>query len=116
MRSSPPKRPIGNRRRQTLGELRQLQRLAGSAIFRSLGQDDRMQSTWVDGRDMHAVVGEFIQPNDRLTSFERLEIYNRQYWFRLIDGLYEDYPGLLAVLGNARFSRLTRAYIAKYPF
>ena len=35
------------------------------------------------------VADTFIKPNDRLTSFERLEIYNRQYWFRLIDCFYD---------------------------
>ena len=57
----------------------------------------------------------FIKPNDRLTSFERLEIYNRQYWFRLIDCFYDDYPGLRAVLGDRKFDRLARAYLARYP-
>ena len=27
-----------------------------------------------------AVAEKFIRPNDRLTSFERLQIYNQQYW------------------------------------
>ena len=36
---------------------------------------------------MRAAASEFIKPNDRLSSFERLEIYNRQYWFRLLDCL-----------------------------
>ena len=27
-----------------------------------------------------------------------LEIYNRQYWFRVLDCLYDDYPGLRAIL------------------
>ncbi len=57
----------------------------------------------------------FIKPNDRLTSFERLEIYNRQYWFRILGCFYEDYPGLRAVLGDSKFERLARAYLAKYP-
>ncbi len=53
----------------------------------------------------------FIKPNDRLTSFERLEIYNRQYWFRLRDCFYDDYPGLRAILGERRFERLAAAYL-----
>ena len=44
-----------------------------------------------------------IRPNDRLTSFERLEIYNRQYWFRLYSCFEEDFPGLQAILGRAQF-------------
>ena len=64
---------------------------------------------------MGAEASEFIKPNDRLSSFERLEIYNRQYWFRLLDCLYEDYPGLLAVLGEKRFLKCVRAYLVRYP-
>ena len=45
---------------------------------------------------MAEVAAEFIKPNDRLTSFERLEIYNRMYWFRLIDCVRDDCPGLRA--------------------
>ncbi len=41
----------------------------------------------------------FIAPNSRLTSFERLEIYNRQYWFRVLGALAEDFPALRSVIG-----------------
>ena len=68
-----------------------------------------------DGRNLRAEAAGFIKPNDRLSSFERLEIYNRQYWFRLLDCLYEDYPGLLAVLGERKFLKLATAYLARYP-
>ena len=61
------------------------------------------------------VVAEFIKPNDRLTSFERLEIYNRQYWYRIFSCFAEDFPGLRAVLGDRKFERLARAYLARYP-
>ena len=64
---------------------------------------------------MKKVVAGFIKPNDRLTSFERLEIYNRQYWYRLKDCFYDDYPGLRAVLGDRRFERMAQAYLARHP-
>ena len=76
---------------------------------------DGMQSKWTDGRPTKKVAESFIKPNDRLTSFERLEIYNRQYWFRLRDCFYEDYPGLRAILGDKKFERLADAYLARYP-
>jgi hypothetical protein len=74
-----------------------------------------MQSRWSDGQPMKKVAGGFIKPNDRLSSFERLEIYNRQYWFRLHDCFYDDYPGLRAVLGDRRFARLAQAYLMEHP-
>ncbi len=64
---------------------------------------------------MTDVAKRFVKPNDRLTSFERLEIYNRQYWFRVLDSFYEDYPGLRAVLGERTFIKMAEAYLVKYP-
>jgi hypothetical protein len=85
------------------------------AISRPLTPGWQTRRTWFDGRPTSEVFGSFIKPNDRLTSFERLEIYNKQYWFRLLDCLYDDYPGLRAILGQAKFRRLSIAYLDKYP-
>jgi len=85
------------------------------AVVRPLAAGDRMQRRWTDGRPMAAVAAEFIKPNDRLTAFDRLEIYNRMYWFRIIDCFYDDCPGLRAALGERKFSRLAVAYLAKHP-
>jgi len=84
-------------------------------VFRPLTEQDGMQPRWTDGRGMKNVADTFIKPNDRLNSFERLEIYNRVYWFRVLDCLYDDYPGLRAVLGEKKFMALVTAYLAKYP-
>jgi hypothetical protein len=96
-------------------QLKELQSLMANVVFRPLTADDRMQPRWKGGRKMAAVADTFIKPNDRLTSFERLEIYNRVYWFRVLDCLYDDYPGLRAILGEKRFMALITAYLAKYP-
>jgi hypothetical protein len=85
------------------------------AIFRPLSARWRMQSKSGDGRDLRAEAAGFIKPNSRLNSFERLEIYNRQYWFRLLDCLYDDYPGLLTVLGERKFLKFAIAYLERYP-
>jgi hypothetical protein len=60
-------------------------------------------------------IKDVIKPNDRLSSFERLEIYNRQYWFRVLNSFAEDFPGVRAVLGAAVFDRIARAYISQCP-
>ena len=86
-----------------------------TALFRPLTSQDRMQTRWIDNSATSEVAERFIKPNDRLTSFERLEIYNRCYWFRVLDCLYDDYPGLRAVLGERKFMKLITAYLGKYP-
>jgi len=100
---------------QTAAQLRELQRKSLSAIRYPLTRGGDMQSRWMDGRRMSDVVSEFIKPNDRLSSFERLQIYNRQYWYRLMDCLWDDYPGLRAILGARKFEKLRLAYLDRYP-
>lgn len=91
------------------------QRTLKDALIRPLAPGDHTQKKWIDGRPMTEFAAEFIKPNDRLTSLERLQIYNRMYWYRLLDCFREDTPGLRAVLGERRFMRLAEAYLTKYP-
>lgn len=86
-----------------------------AAVMRPLTSSERMQPRWVNGKKTSEVVSRFIKPNDRLTSFERLEIYNRQYWFRILECFYEDFPGLREVLGSRQFEKMAQAYLAQNP-
>ncbi|OYW78173.1 MAG: hypothetical protein B7Z37_00605 [Verrucomicrobia bacterium 12-59-8] len=91
---------------RTNADLRQLQRTMAAALMQPLTRQDGMSaSTQVD----------FIKANDRMSGFERLEIYARQYWFRLLDCLYDDYPALRVFLGERRFHKLCRDYLAQHP-
>ncbi|MDP9147091.1 MAG: DNA-binding domain-containing protein [Acidobacteriota bacterium] len=85
------------------------------AVMQPLTFSERMQRVAPDGQSMRAYASRFIKPNDRLTSFERLEIYNRQYWFRLLSSMVEDFPGLRVILGDARFESMSKAYITDCP-
>lgn len=122
-RRSGPTRPTGlkappkhaPRRLATTADVIRLQRLMTHILVRPLTKNDGLQPTWIDGRAMTEVADEFIKPNDRLSAFERLQLYNRMYWFRLIDIMHDDNPGLRAVLGERKFVRLIEAYLAKYP-
>src|SRR5271154_883671 len=100
---------------QTKSQFYELQKLMATAVMRPLARGDKMQVKWIDGQRTEIIVKKFIKPNDRLTSFERLEIYNRQYWFRIRQCFYEDYPGLRAILGDKKFDQLADAYLAKFP-
>ena len=92
-----------------------LQRRMARAVMTPLTSSEGMQRVAANGRSMRAVAAEFIKPNDRLTSFERLEIYNRQYWFRVLSSFAEDFPGLRAVLGGRRFDAVSQAYVKDCP-
>jgi hypothetical protein len=92
-----------------------LQRAVARAVMQPLTRSERMQRKAPGGGRMGAYAARYIKPNDRLTSFERLENYNRQYWFRVLGSLVEDFPGLRAVLGGRRFEAMCKAYLTECP-
>jgi hypothetical protein len=96
-------------------KLAALQRTMARAVMQPLTATERMQNRAPDGKSMRAYASRFIKPNDRVTSFERLEIYNRQYWFRLLSSMIEDFPGLRAVLGDKQFEAMSKAYLVDCP-
>jgi hypothetical protein len=96
-------------------KLLKLQRTMARAVMQPLTASEHMQRKAPDGLAMRSYAARFIKPNDRLTSFERLEIYNRQYWFRLFSSMSEDFPGLRSVLGERRFDAMCKAYLTDCP-
>ena len=95
--------------------LHDIQKAMFSAVRNPLTANDDMGPTLKNGRSTKEIAETIIKPNDRLTSVERLEIYNRQYWFRLVDCLYDDFPGLKLILGNKKFYSLTKKYLDSNP-
>lgn len=98
-----------------MSELLDIQRRVAAAILHPLTKAETMSRRRRDGTSNTREADALIRPNDRLTSFERLEIYNRQYWFRLYSALEEDFPGLKAVIGSAKFERVMRDYLTDCP-
>jgi hypothetical protein len=91
------------------------QRRMAEDVSRPLTADFAMQDVSPGGTSVEEIAAGYIKPNDLLSSFERLEIYNRQYWFRLIGAVSEDYPALNAVLGQERCDALILAYLKENP-
>jgi hypothetical protein len=95
--------------------LLEMQRRMAEDVMRPLTADFQMQPTTSDGQSTSEIAESYIKPNSSLSSFDRLEIYNRQYWFRLIDAVSEDFPALNAVLGSEAFDLLVLAYLRDNP-
>ena len=88
--------------------LLELQRRMSQDVMRPLAPDFSMQA-------MDEIDVSYIKPGSLLSSFERLEIYNRQYWFRVIAAVSEDFPALQLVLGEEKFDSLVLAYLRENP-
>jgi len=95
--------------------LAHIQREMARAVMMPLTSDEQMRREAPDGRSMEKVAATFIAPNSRLSSFERLEIYNRQYWFRVLGALAEDFPALRTVVGGRAFEAISVAYLTAHP-
>lgn len=95
--------------------LAHIQREMARAVMMPLTAEEEMQRESPDGKAMERVAASFIAPNSRLSSFERLEIYNRQYWFRVLGALTEDFPALRSVIGARSFEAMSVAYLTAHP-
>lgn len=95
--------------------LLETQRRIAAALMVPLTAEGRMPQRTARGTSMRAEAALILKPNDRLSSLERLDIYSRSYWFRVLDSLREDFPGLEAIVGRARFARLATHYLRECP-
>ncbi len=98
-----------------MSSLLDLQRRVARVVMQPLAPGDRMRRRSLNGGSVIAEAEALIKPNKLLSSFERLEIYNRQYWFRILTCFSEDFPGLRAIVGARQFAGLMRAYLADSP-
>jgi hypothetical protein len=56
-----------------------------------------------------------VTPSRALSGLERLAIYNRAYYARLLECLRESYPVLFHALGEDAFGSFALDYLQKYP-
>jgi len=92
-----------------------IQRRFSEALMTPLNSEEGISDRTQRGQPMQQIAEEIVKPNSRLSSTERLEIYSRSYWFRIISSLNEDFVGLRAVVGDRKFDALVEAYLAENP-
>jgi len=95
--------------------LLEIQRRFTEALITPLNSEEGIAERTQSGEPMQQAAEQIVKPNSRLSSTERLEIYSRSYWFRIISSLNEDFVGLRAVVGDRKFDALVEAYLAANP-
>jgi hypothetical protein len=109
----PPASPI--RLRRAPERLLVWQRTLHSLVTRPLDSRGRTSRAPLDGVAAPRLARSLVKPSATLEPLERIEIYNRMYWARVLDSLAEDFPGLRALLGEERFTELSCRYLAAHP-
>jgi hypothetical protein len=56
-----------------------------------------------------------VRGNARESADAMFGVYRNAYWARLAEALGNDFPGLKALMGDAPFDTMARAYVARHP-
>ncbi|RYD34905.1 MAG: DUF2063 domain-containing protein [Verrucomicrobiaceae bacterium] len=104
----------------TMKPLEELQREFFSAIRMPLRGTSRESTELTPSDEGHAEeflakARELMKSGENLSSEERLELYHRQYWFRVLDSVAEDFPVLRKMAGEREFWDLMEAYMRACP-
>ena len=57
----------------------------------------------------------YITSTPALKAYERMEIYNQQYWYRLLTIMQEEFPVLRHLMGIEAFNSLVEKYLGEFP-
>lgn len=96
-------------------KLKRNQTWFGSIIARPIDENSKMNSVSPSGRQMESEAAEYILPSPTLRPDQRIQIYNQQYWWRLLDTLHEVYPFLTRLFGYFDFNQtIGFPYLVKY--
>jgi hypothetical protein len=97
-------------------KLKKTQMWFGSIISRPIDEDSKMNPISPSGNPMEIEACDFIKPSPTLRPAERIEIYNQQYWWRLLSVLHETFPMVTRLFGYHDFNRMIAIpYLVKYP-
>jgi hypothetical protein len=80
-------------------------------VYTGVESDDARRVIDVGTEAVEAVVTR----SRSLTALERLDIYHRAYFARLIECLRDEFPVLLHALGDEAFDAFALGYLQKYP-
>jgi hypothetical protein len=96
-------------------ELKHLQEWFGSIIERPIDVNSRMMLKSPTGRAMEDEASEYITPSPTLAPHQRIELYNQQYWWRLLTIMHESFPFVTRLFGYADFNeRIATPFLCRY--
>lgn len=97
-------------------KLKKTQKWFASIITRPIDEDSRMNPISPSGTAMEEEACDYIRPSPALRPAQRIQIYNQQYWWRLLNILQEAYPLVTRLFGYYDFNQsIAIPYLVKYP-
>lgn len=96
--------------------LKKLQQWFGGIIGRPIDEDSRINPLTPAGNPIEEESAIYITPSHSLRPAQRIQIYNQQYWWRLLNTMHESFPLVTRLFGYYDFNKtLAIPYLVKYP-
>lgn len=97
-------------------QLKKTQQWFGSIIGRPVDENSLMNPISPSGHPMDQEAANFISPSPTLRPAQRIQLYNQQYWWRLLNTFHDMFPLLLRLFGYHDFNKtIGIPYLVKYP-
>lgn len=97
-------------------ELKDTQKWFASIITRPIDQDNNIMPVSPTGNSIEEESKQYIVPSKGLKEYERIQIYNQQYWWRLLTIMHENFPLVTRLFGYYNFNQqIGFPYLEKYP-
>lgn len=93
-----------------------LQSWFGKVISQPIDEASRINPNAPSGKPIEEEAKAFIKPSKTLSPKERIEIYNQQYWWRLLNIMHENFPLVTRLFGYYDFNQTVAIpYLEKHP-
>lgn len=95
--------------------LREHQTWFSSIITRPIDESSQINPLSPSGRPISEEAAEWITPSCTLKPYQRIQIYNQQYWWRLLSTLHKTFPLVVRLYGYRDFNdTIAVPYLQKY--
>lgn len=97
-------------------DLKDTQDWFASIITRPIDDENKMEMVSPSGKPMEEEAAKYIAPSPTMAPHSRIELYNQQYWWRLIATMQEIFPLVTRLFGHHGFNnQIAVPYLQKYP-
>lgn len=97
-------------------QLKSTQEWFASIITHPLGKKDTIRSRTPHGNLIAEEAAQYVVPSPKLQPHQRMQIYNQQYWWRLLNTLHANFPLVTRLFGTHAFNeKIGIPYLLKYP-
>jgi len=97
-------------------ELKEVQTWFSAIITQPIDQESHINPTAPSGNPIKEEAKNYIDPSPTLEPSERIEIYNQQYWWRLLNTLHDTFPLATRLLGYHKFNEyIATPYLEAFP-